>query len=161
NINTKKLIVYRAYMSTLSEREDELRLFLKGIEERIEKFEKIKEQLMNKQDSIKAEMQANDLALVPVKIYVRDAEDLIAEIERHLIELEKFRSYLANELKKVIEEKRMQEVLSAKFGPSVVIEPTEEGFIVKYTDDKMHELYQELKKSREGVSEIKNKLRKA
>ncbi|MEM4598644.1 MAG: hypothetical protein QW400_03045 [Candidatus Diapherotrites archaeon] len=147
-------------MQGLEEREEELRLFLKGVEEQISKFEKIKEQLMSKQDSIKAEMQANDFSIVPVKIYSRDSEDLVADVERHLIELEKFKAYLANELKKVVEERRMIEVLSAKFGQSFTIEPSEDGFLVKYTDDGLQDISQELKKGRETISDIKSKLRK-
>jgi len=147
-------------MATLAEREEELRLFLQSIEEQIEKFEKLKEQFMNKHDSIKAEMQAHDLKLVPVKIVTNDSEDIVADIEKHLVELSKLKAYISNEIKKVVEEKKTLEVLEAKFGHSVEIAANEEGFEIKYKDEQARDAFEELKKDREKIANIKTRLRK-
>jgi len=147
-------------MVLLKEQEDELRLFLQSVEGRIAKLEQMKEKFAEKRDSIREEMQAHDFAMVPVKISVAECDDILEEIEKHLIELNKLKNYLSVKLKKVIEEEKMLEALKQKFGNSVEIEQADQGFEVVYRDEEAKQALEELKKSREKTMEIKNVLRK-
>jgi Ca2+-binding EF-hand superfamily protein len=120
----------------------------------------MKEKFAEKRDSIRAEMQAHDFALVPVKISVEECEDVLAEIERHLIELNKLKNYLSVKLKKIIEEEKMLEALKRKFGNAIEIEQADQGFEIRYLDEEAKQAFEELKKSREKTINIKNLLRK-
>ena len=147
-------------MAVLEEQEEELRLFLQSIESRISKLENMKEKFAEKRDNIREELQAHDFAIVPVKISVAECEDILEEIERHLIELNKLKNYLSVKLKNVIEEEKMLEALKQKFGNNVEIEQADQGFEIIYKDEEAKQAFEELKKSREKTAEIKSVLRR-
>lgn len=146
-------------MVDLKEQETELRLFLQRIEEQIEKFTKLKESFAEKRDHIRETMQQHDFSLVPVKISTEQCEDVLAEIEQHLIELNKLRNYLGIKLKQIIEEERLLDSLKKKFGDTLEIEEAEHGFEIKYFDSDAKEAFEELQKSKEKIAHIKSTLK--
>jgi len=147
-------------MVDLKEQETELRLFLQSVEEQIEKFNRLKEMFAEKRDSIREAMQQHNFSLVPVKISTEQCEDVLAEIEQHLLELNKLKNYLGVKLKQIIEEEQLLESLKKKFGDTLEIDEAEHGFEIKYFDSEAKNAFEELQKSKEKISHIKSTLRK-
>ncbi len=147
-------------MVDLKEQETELRLFLQSVEEQIEKFNRLKEMFAEKRDSIREAMQQHNFSLVPVKISTEQCEDVLAEIEQHLLELNKLKNYLGVKLKQIIEEEQLLESLKKKFGDTLEIDEAEHGFEIKYFDSEAKQAFEELQKSKEKISHIKSTLRK-
>ncbi len=147
-------------MPDLKEQEEELRLFLQSVEQQIEKFQKLKERFAERRDKIREAIQNHDFALVPVKISTEACEDILAEIEQHLMELNKLRNYLGVKLKQVVEEERLLESLKKQFGENLAIEQLEHGFEIRYFDSEAKQALEELQKSKEKVMHIKNSLKR-
>ncbi len=146
--------------ATLKSQEEELRLFLQSVEEQIEKLQQLKEKLLEKRDEIKEELQKHELAVVPVRLASSEAEDLLASVEDHLMELNKLRAYLNSKLKKVIEEEKALELLKGKFPGSIEVKQHDHSFEIVYKSNDTENAFEFLKKSKEKISGIKDALRK-
>lgn len=146
-------------MSNLKEQEEKLRLYLQSVENEINKFEKLKETFAQKRESIRAEMQAHDFSLAPVKIQCSETEDLLAEIDSHLTELYKLKNYLSVKIKRVVEEEELLESLTKKFGETIGIDQKDQGFEIIVSDKAASEAFNELKNSRNKTANLKNTIR--
>ncbi len=148
-------------MGGLKEKEKQLRLYLKTVEDQIRKFESIKSVLQEREDEIREEITTHSFSPTPISLKP-DAKykgDVYAEIQKHLLELNKLKNYISIKLKELIKEEELLGLLKNKFGEGINFEKPSRGeFEIVYSDQQVRDAFESLKHGREQAAMIKDSL---
>lgn len=148
-------------MGDLKEQEQQLRLYMKTIEEQINRFESLKKSLQEREDEIREEITKHSFSPTPISLKPSPEYDgdVYAEIQQHLLELNKLKNYISMKLKEVIQEEELLESLKSKFGKSIDFEKPKRGeFEIVYTDEQVKDAFEQLNAGKEKVKLIKDSL---
>ena len=148
-------------MADLKEKEKQLRLYLQTIEEQIRKFESIKSILQEREDEIRAEITTHSFSPTPISLKPQEhyKGDVYAEVQKHLLELNKLKNYISIKLKELIREEELLTLLKGKFGEGIDFEKPSRGeFEIVYCDQQVKDAFESLKQGREQAAMIKDYL---
>ena len=148
-------------MPGLKEQEQQLRLYMKTVDEQIQGFELVRKSLQERMDEIREEITKHSFSPTPISLKPKaDFEgDVYADVQRHLLELNKLKNYISIKLKEVVKEEELLQSLKGKFGESIDFEKPKRGeFEIVYTDEKVENAFDRLKNGKEKVKLIKDSL---
>ena len=146
-------------MANLKDQEEKYRLIIRKIDLEIEKFQKMKKNLSEKQTNVVKAIKGTGFEEVPVRImpHSETAEDLSNELEKHILSLNKLKNFINMKLESLMHEEELLDELKKKFGDNVSIKKIDRGeFEVNFTDPETKKAFDEIKKSKSLVEEIKN-----
>ena len=150
-------------MADLKEQEETYRLLIRKIDTELTKFEKLKEKIKSKRKDITAEVKKAGFDTVPVRItpHSKSKDDLISEIENHILSLTKTKNFISMKLESIMQEEELLEELKKKFKDKVKITKLEHGeFEIDFMDSETKDAYTELSQSTKLIENIKNTLQK-
>lgn len=147
-------------MADLNEQENELKVLIKRIDSEIVRFRKILEQLESKRDSVKSVIHRSGLEPVPVNISAGYRDDLIGDIERHVLDLNKTKNFINARLEKVIHEEELLDELKTRFGDGISVKKAGDGFEVQFSDKGAKDAASDFEKSKETLQEIRTQVQK-
>ena len=148
-------------MTRLEEQEKQLRLYLRTVEGQIKRFESTKKTLQEREDEIREEITKRSFSPTPISLKPKQdyGGDVYAEVQQHLLELNKLRNYISIKLKEVVHEEELLQSLRGKFGDSIDFEKQKRGeFEIVYSDQSVRDAFDSLSNSREKVKLIKDSL---
>lgn len=145
-------------MADLKEQEEKYRLLIKKLDTELTKFEKLKEKIKLKRKDITVEVKKAGFDTVPVRItpHSQSKDDLISEIENHILSLTKTKNFISMKLESIMQEEELLEELKKKFKDNVKIIKLEHSeFEINFTDAETKEAYDELLQSTKLIENIK------
>ena len=148
-------------MTDLKEQEEKYRLLIRKIDIELTKFEKLKEKLKLKRKDITAEIKKTGFDTVPIRItpHSKSKDDLLSEIENHILSLTKTKNFISMKLESIMKEEELLEELKKKFKDSVTIIKLEHGeFEINFTDAETKDAYTELSQSSKLIENIKKSI---
>ncbi len=148
-------------MADLRKQEEQLRLYMKTVEEQAAKFESARKVLQEREDEIREEIVSRSFSPTPISLkpHSEYPGDVYLEVQNHLLDLNKLKNYISIKLKEVIKEEELLQSLKAKFGESIDFEKPKRGeFEIVFTDQQVKEVFENLKTGKEKIKLIKDSL---
>ncbi|MFH1239876.1 MAG: hypothetical protein V1672_01555 [Candidatus Diapherotrites archaeon] len=145
-------------MADLKEQEETYRLLIRKIDTELTKFEKLKEKIKSKRREVTDEVKKAGFDTVPVRItpHSNTKDDLISEIETHIMSLTKTKNFISMKLESIMQEEELLAELKKKFKDSVKLTKLEHGeFELNFTDAETKDAYTELSQSTKLIENIK------
>ena len=148
-------------MSELKEQESKMRLYLSTVEAQIHKFEALKKTLQIREDEIREAIATHSFSPAPISLKPNNTYDgdVYADIQQHLLELNKLKNYISIKLKEIIREEELLSILKSKFGESIDFEKQSRGdFEIVYSDKHVIDAFEHLSNGKEKIKMIKDSL---
>jgi len=154
-------MIIGVFVADLKEQEKQLRLYLGTVDGQIKQFESLKKILQEREDEIREEITKHSFSPTPISLKPHEEYDgdIYAEVQHHLLELNKLKNYISIKLKEIIHQEELLGSLRAKFGESIDFEKPKRGdFEIVYSDSQVKEASEKLSNGREKVKLIKDSL---
>jgi len=145
----------------LKAQEDRLRFLVSRIDSEIKKFQDMLSLLEGKQSNIQNMIKKQGLEPVPIRInpHSMSTQNLIAEMQGHLMELNKLKNYLSQRLNEVIKEEALKEKLLREFGEKIQIKKLPSGeFEIDYSDPETLNLFAQIQASKKTINQLRENL---
>ncbi len=144
--------------AALKQQEEELRLLIRKIDTEIVAFEKLKTEVSVKKAKIEKSVNVAGLQPVPINIapHSGSADNLVRELEQHVLALNKVKNFINGKLKVVIKEEELLAELQKEYGKEVNIKKHPNGeFELVFSDDGTKAAFKALEKSKGMLETVK------
>lgn len=145
----------------LKAQEDRLRFLVSRIDSEVKKFQDMLSALERKQEGIQTMIKKQGLEPVPIRInpHSTSTQNLIAEMQGHVMELNKLKNYVNQKLNEVVREEGLREKLSREFGEKIQIKKLPSGeFEIDYSDPDTLNLFTQVQASKKTINQLREKL---
>jgi predicted CopG family antitoxin len=119
----------------LKVQEEALQALLKKIDADVDKFSRVVEKLQGKHQELSDVVMDAGLSPVPIHFSVGKSEDVLKEVEAHILELNKLKNLIEMRLKRIFQEEELLDHLQNQYGKNVSFTRNEKGLIELQVDD--------------------------
>ncbi len=119
----------------LKVQEEALQTLLKKIDSDVDKFSRLQEKLRSKHEELSDIVLDAGLSPVPIHFSAGKSEDVLREVESHILELNKLKNLIEMRLKRIFQEEDLLEHLHEHYGKNVSFTRNQKGLIELQVDD--------------------------
>lgn len=119
----------------LKVQEEALQTLLKKIDSDVDKFTRLLERLHNKHEELSDIVTEAGLSPVPIHFTAGKSEDVLHEVESHILELNKLKNLIEMRLKRIFQEEELLDHLHEHYGNNVSFTRNQKGLIELQVDD--------------------------
>ncbi len=119
----------------LKVQEEALQSLLKKIDGDVDKFSRLVEKLHGKHEDLNDVVIDAGLSPVPIHFVAGKSEDVLKEVESHILELNKLKNLIEMRLKRIFQEEDLLEHLQENYGKNVSFKRNLKGLVELQVDD--------------------------